>query len=131
LISLVPKWSGSESAISLEEFFSSIEGSAKIGHWAEADCLQVAVLKLAVSARTFYYSCPELHGENVLWQNFETAFRKRSNTAFQCYECQGVRHFAKECPERQRRRGKTKNSPGKENPNERSKSQGVRLNPGY
>jgi len=26
LISLVPKWSGSESAISLEEFFSSIEG---------------------------------------------------------------------------------------------------------
>jgi len=66
LISLVPKWSGSESAISLEEFFSSIEGSAKIGHWAEADCLQAAVLNLAESARTFYYSCPELHGENVL-----------------------------------------------------------------
>jgi len=53
LISLVPKWSGSESAISLEEFFSSIENSTRIGHWAEADCLQVAVLKLGESARTF------------------------------------------------------------------------------
>ena len=39
LVSLVPEWSGAESAISLEEFFSSIEGSANIGHWAEADCL--------------------------------------------------------------------------------------------
>jgi len=53
LISLVPKWSGSESAISLEECFSSIEGSARIGHWAEADCLQVAILKLVENARTF------------------------------------------------------------------------------
>jgi len=62
LVSLVPKWSGAESAISLEEFLSSIENSAKIGHWAEADCLQVAVLKLIESARTFYFSCPELQG---------------------------------------------------------------------
>jgi hypothetical protein len=65
LIYLVPKWSGSESATPLEEFFSSIEGSARIGHWAEADSLQVAVLKLVESARTFYYSCPELHEETV------------------------------------------------------------------
>jgi len=77
LVSLVPKWSGAESAISLEEFFSSIEGSAKIGHWAEADCLQVAVLKLAESARTFYFSCPELHGESVTWQTFKAIFRER------------------------------------------------------
>jgi len=47
LISLVPKWSGSESAISLEEFFSSIEGSARIGHWAEADCLQSRSFKIS------------------------------------------------------------------------------------
>jgi len=77
LVSLVPKWSGSESAISLEEFFSSIEGSAKTGHWAEADCLQVAVLKLAESARTFYFSCPQLHEETVTWQMFKAIFRER------------------------------------------------------
>jgi len=77
LVSLVPKWSGAESAISLEEFFSSIEGSAKIGHWAEADCLQVAVLKLVESARTFYFSCPELHTDSVTWQTFKAIFWKR------------------------------------------------------
>ena len=53
LASLIPKWSGTESAVSLEECFSSIEGSARIGHWAEADCLQVAILKLVENARTF------------------------------------------------------------------------------
>jgi hypothetical protein len=29
----IPKWSGADSAISLQEFSSSIEGSAKIGRW--------------------------------------------------------------------------------------------------
>jgi len=33
LISLVPKWSGSETAVCLEEFFSRIEGSARVGNW--------------------------------------------------------------------------------------------------
>jgi hypothetical protein len=32
-ISLVQKWSGSESAVPLEEFFSAIEGSARIEKW--------------------------------------------------------------------------------------------------
>jgi hypothetical protein len=48
-----------------------------MGHWAEADCLQVAILKLVESARTFYYSCLELHRENVSWQNFKAIFRER------------------------------------------------------
>jgi hypothetical protein len=113
-VSLIPKWSGTESAISLEEFFSSIEGHLAVDN-----------------VRTFYNSCPKLHGENVLWQNFETTFRKISKFALQYYECQGIRHFANKCPERQRWRGKTNNSPGKENPSEHSKSQGIRLNPGY
>jgi len=77
LVSLVPIWSGSESAVSLEGFFSSIEGSAKIGNWAEADSLQVAVLKLAESARTFCFSCPELHAKTVTWQSFKATFRER------------------------------------------------------
>jgi len=32
-ISSVRKWSGSESAVPLEEFFSAIEGSARIEKW--------------------------------------------------------------------------------------------------
>jgi hypothetical protein len=46
-------------------------------------------------------------------------------------ECQGIRHIAKKCPAREKRRGKTKNSPGKSNPSEILLSQGDRLNPGY
>jgi hypothetical protein len=115
-VSRVPKWSGTESAVSLEEFFSSSEGSAGIRHWLETDCLQVVVLGLADNVRTFYNSCPELHGEDVLWQNFEITYRTSSKNALRCYECQGIGHFVKECPKRQKRRAKMKNSPGKENP---------------
>jgi hypothetical protein len=40
-------------------------------------CLQVAILKLVENARTFYNSCPELHGKNVTWQRFQNIFRER------------------------------------------------------
>jgi hypothetical protein len=46
LISLVSKWSGSESAVSLEEFFESIESAAKRASWHSLDCMQIAALKL-------------------------------------------------------------------------------------
>ena len=130
-VSRVLKWSGTESAIALEEILPSSEGSARIGHWWETDCLQVVVLGLVDRGRTFYNACPELQGEDVLWQNFGTTFRKNPKSALQYYKCQGIRHLAKECPKRQRRRAKMKNSPGKESPNIRLKSQGVRLNPGF
>jgi hypothetical protein len=60
LISLVPKLSGLESAVPLEKFFASIEGSAQIGRWEQADKLRIAVLKLTYSAKMFYNGCPEL-----------------------------------------------------------------------
>jgi len=53
LISLVPKWSGSQTAVILEEFFSSIEGSARVGNWEDADKLQVAIFKLSGAANNF------------------------------------------------------------------------------
>jgi len=34
-------------------------------------------LKLVENARTFYISCPEIHGENVTWQSFQNIFRER------------------------------------------------------
>jgi hypothetical protein len=70
LISLVPKWSGLESAVPLQEFFASIEGSAQIGRWEQADKLRIAVLKLTDSAKMFYNGCLELHGENATWEEF-------------------------------------------------------------
>ena len=77
LISLVPKWPGLESAVPLEEFFASIEGSAQIGRWEQADKLLIHVLKLTDYAKMFYNVCLELHGENATWEDFKCAFRKR------------------------------------------------------
>ena len=42
LVSLVPKWSGGESAPPIQEFFDTIEGSAVIGNWTQADIKQVS-----------------------------------------------------------------------------------------
>jgi hypothetical protein len=77
LISLVPKWSGSETTVTLEEFISSIEGSAKIGKWEDSDCLQIATLKLTDQARSFFNGCAELRAEDATWQSFKNVFRQR------------------------------------------------------
>jgi len=54
LITLVPRWSGSKSTNSLEEFISTIEASARIGLWEDRDKVEIAALKLEVAARIFY-----------------------------------------------------------------------------
>jgi hypothetical protein len=77
LISLVPKWSGLESAVSLEEFISSIEGAAKIGRWQDSDCVQIAVLKLIDLTKSFYNACQDLHTEDTIWQKFKEVFQQR------------------------------------------------------
>ena len=74
LISLIPKWSGTEAGVPLEEFFSSIEGSAQIGRWEQSDKIGIAILKLTGAAKLFYNGCPELHAENVTWDRFKAAF---------------------------------------------------------
>jgi hypothetical protein len=39
--------------------------------------MQIAALKLTVSARTFYNTCLELHAEDATWENLKKAFRER------------------------------------------------------
>jgi hypothetical protein len=77
LISLVPKWSGSEMAVPLEEFFSSIKGSDQIGRWEESDKIRIAALKVTGAAKLFYNGCPELHTEDLMWDRFKSAFSQR------------------------------------------------------
>jgi hypothetical protein len=50
LISLIPKWSGSQSSNSLE-FILTLEVSAHIGRWEAKDTLEIAALKLEGSVR--------------------------------------------------------------------------------
>jgi hypothetical protein len=35
LVALVPRWSGQELTVTLEEFFARIEGSARTGRWED------------------------------------------------------------------------------------------------
>ena len=77
LISLVPKWSGLESAVPLEEFVDTIESSAQIGRWDEIDRLRIATLRLTDATKMFYNGCTKLHEENVNWEDFKSAFRRR------------------------------------------------------
>jgi len=77
LISLVQRWSASESTNSLEEFISTLEAFARIGRWEKEDTLEIATLKLEGSARLFYQGCTELHMRNASWNTFKEVFRKR------------------------------------------------------
>jgi hypothetical protein len=75
LVALIPKWSVQDSTVTLEEFLSSIESSARLGRWEDADRVEIAVLKLTGSAKTFYQGCAELHADCVPWKTFKDTFR--------------------------------------------------------
>jgi hypothetical protein len=77
LISLIPKWSGSDSTNSLEEFISTLEASARIDRWEPKDTVEIAVLKLEGSAKVFYQGCTELHTRDTSWNTFKEVFKKR------------------------------------------------------
>ena len=102
LISLIPKWSGLEAGVPLEEFFSSIEGSAQIGRWEQSDKIRIAVLKLTGAAKLFYNGCPELHKEDVTWDKFKDAFNQRFKDAhsdqFHFMQLQTARQKKNESP---------------------------------
>jgi len=77
LITLVPKWKGTGAAVTLEEFISSIESSARICQWEEADKVEITLLKLVGSAKPYYKRCSEIHVEGLNWQTFKMVLRNR------------------------------------------------------
>ena len=77
LVSLVPKWSGLDSAVPIEEFFASIEGAAQKGNWEESDQIRIAVPKLTDAARLFYNGCPKLNRKDASWEMFKGVFSQR------------------------------------------------------
>ena len=76
LVSLVPKWSGSDTALPIQKFFELIEVSEKIANWSEADQILVCALKLTDAARAFYNVTPELRDPTITWQAFKAHFLK-------------------------------------------------------
>jgi hypothetical protein len=76
-VSLVPKWSGGETALPINEFFEFIEGSTAIRNWTDADQKQVCALRLTDAARAFYSATPELRDPATTCQDFKARFLQR------------------------------------------------------
>jgi hypothetical protein len=77
LVSLVPNWSGGETALPINEFLEVTEGTTTIGNWTETDLKQVCALKLNDAARAFYSATPELRDPTISWQEFKVRFLQR------------------------------------------------------
>jgi hypothetical protein len=76
LIFLIPKWSGSESAVPLEEFLASVDSAAMIGNWDQTDCLGIAALKLVDPAKSFHmfrHRFRDVHTDQYHFMRLQTA----------------------------------------------------------
>jgi hypothetical protein len=120
-ISLVPKWSGSESAIPLEKALYIIKCTVKRGQWHPSVDLKLEMSKVADAASSLFKSCPKFDKEKMSWKKLGSTLSVRSKAASQYYKCQGIGNFVKECPAQRRRRWRTRNSPRKGNPSEPSR----------
>jgi hypothetical protein len=74
LIAMVPKWSGTDKAVPLYEFFEILERTACVGNWTQDDLIRIAAMRLTDVARIFYNGALELHGNDVTWTTFKNAF---------------------------------------------------------
>jgi hypothetical protein len=74
---MVPKWSGTDKAVPLHEFFEFLESTARVGNWAQEDLIRIAALRLTDVARIFYNGALELHGSDVTWTTFKNAFYQK------------------------------------------------------
>jgi hypothetical protein len=77
LLTLVPKWSGTEKSGSLQEFLSAVENMAEMGNWSDRDKVRIATMKLEDTARIFVEAAPEIGGREVSWANFKNALQQR------------------------------------------------------
>jgi hypothetical protein len=76
-VALVPKWSGTDKAVPLHEFFETIESTGRFGNWIQEDMVRIATLKLTNVARAFYNGTLELHDQRITWAAYKTGFQNR------------------------------------------------------
>ena len=74
---MVPKWSGTDKAAPLHEFFEILESTARVGNWSQDDLIRTAAMKLTDVATVLYNGNLKLHKKDVTWTAFKNAFYKR------------------------------------------------------
>jgi hypothetical protein len=77
LVSLIPKWAGTDKSMSVHDTIETVENTAKVGNWGPTDKVQIVVLKLTEVSKAFYNSNLELHAKDITWENFKGKFLHR------------------------------------------------------
>jgi hypothetical protein len=77
LVALIPKWTGTDKGVPLEEFLEAVEIVDRLGNWTEADMVQITILRLMDSARVFYEGNLDLHNKQITWADFRAIFQQR------------------------------------------------------
>jgi len=134
VIALIPKWSGSEPTKDVEKFSLTRETSVRIGRREPENTGETITLKLEASevdnpASSRFNLGQKFQREGIEGHKFDPTLRISPKVASEYYKCQGIGHFAKGCPAQRRRRGRTRNLPGKGNPCERERSREAKSNP--
>jgi hypothetical protein len=103
LINFIPRWSGTDKAVNVKDFFDSVESSAKVGKWTDTDKIRITVLKLTEVAEAFYCSLVELQSADITWQDFKTKclhrFRDVRPPHFHYLQLQSARQGKDETPQ--------------------------------
>jgi hypothetical protein len=74
---LVESWRGDQSSVPVYEFFESIDEAAELGRLSAKDKLRLARLRLRGIAKAFYFTQPELKGDEIEYDDFKAAFIQR------------------------------------------------------
>jgi hypothetical protein len=45
LVGRVPKWSGTDKAVYLHEFFGNLESTARVGNWTQEDQIKIGAMR--------------------------------------------------------------------------------------
>jgi hypothetical protein len=74
VVTLNLRWSRIDTSLPPNDFFNSVEVSARVGNWSYSDKKEVCVLKLVDEAKAFYDVMSELHNPSISWDNFKAFF---------------------------------------------------------
>jgi hypothetical protein len=77
MVTLINKWSGTDKSQPVNDFFDSIEASARVGNWSDTDKKEVCILKLTEAAKAFYAATSELRNPSISWDSFKALFHRR------------------------------------------------------
>jgi hypothetical protein len=74
LVMVISNRAGTSTSCGLQELFNSVDTTADLGDWTDANKVRVVTLKLVDTARACYDATPELHCKDITWTDFEKCF---------------------------------------------------------